>query len=259
VTVSKSFTRNGQTNQQVVVSDVIGVGGYSTVLEQDQRYLLKVIDTETGNRRTVGPYVATQAETVRLEIAALDFENQDPQINYEWGASFQNETAPAIDFRFSSDDETTVENLDVEIVQRDGNVTLLDKTFDNPGTVKQELIIPIGTVNAESAVWEVTWTATIGGEQERGSEVVGQSSLGVPVPEMSQGVLTAMSVLFILMIAGLFSQANVAAGGVVTSLTAGGLFFVGALPGSASGLLIATALVVSIIAYARNNQEIAPK
>jgi hypothetical protein len=228
------------------------------VLERDQRYVIEVQDTVTGNTRSLGPYVAQQPEEVTLTISALDFEQQEANLGYEWGAEFVNETAPAVEFRFSSDADTTVSSLSVNITDQAGNLTILDTSFTDPTTVTETAVIP-ESVDVSGTVWVVTWQATIDGNDVSGSEVVGPGQLGVTIPQMSQGVLSAVSVLVLLMVAGLFSQANVAAGGVVTALTAGGLYLIGALPPSASGLLVATALVVAIVAYARTNQQIQPQ
>jgi hypothetical protein len=146
----------------------------------------------------------------------------------------------------------------VNITERDGNITLLDTTFDSPGTITESRPIPNGT-ETDSATWVIEWSASIGGQSVSGSEVVGPNTLGVRIPEMSQGVLNLISVLVVLMVGGLFSAANVSVGGIITALVAGGLFFVGAMPGAVSGLLVATALVIAIIAYARTNQEISPQ
>lgn len=262
VVVKKPITRNNQTEFDVIVSDVIGVGGYSTVLERDQRYLLEVRDTETGAVRSLGPYVSTQPEEVTLTISALDFENKEPQLGYEYSSTFENDTAPTVTFAFSSDDDVTVENLQLNITSQDGNLTLVDTSFSKPGTIKESAIVP-SSVDTKGTVFVVEWSAEItrdGSTETVGAtDLVGPGQLGVTIPQMSQPILSAISVLVLLMVGGLFSQANVAAGGIITSLTAGGLYLVGALPGAATGLLVATALVISIIAFARTNQQIAPQ
>jgi hypothetical protein len=260
VTVKKPITRNGTTVYRTVVADILGEGGYTTVLERDQRYLLEVKDTQTGNTRTLGPYVATTSETVTLRISALQFDSVEPDIGYSWGAEYLNQTDPAVKFSWGSQQNTTVEDLTVTITQKGGNKTvILDETYLNPGTFTETAVIPSTVQNPNSSTWLVEWQATIDGDTVRGSSVVGPSQLPVKLPGMSEDVMSMISVFVVLMVGGLFSTANVTVGGIITSLVAGGLWFTGALPDSISGLMIAAALFISIMAHARTNQEVSPR
>jgi hypothetical protein len=260
VTVKKPITRNGTTVYRTVVADILGEGGYTTVLERDQRYLLEVKDTQTGNTRTLGPYVATTSETVTLRISALQFDSVEPDIGYSWGAEYLNQTDPAVKFSWGSQQNTTVEDLTVTITQKGGNKTvILDETYLNPGTFTETAVIPSTVQNPNSSTWLVEWQATIDGDTVRGSSVVGPSQLPVEMPGMSEDVMSMISVFVVLMVGGLFSTANVTVGGIITSLVAGGLWFTGALPDSISGLMIAAALFISIMAHARTNQEVSPR
>lgn len=260
VTVKKPITRNGTTVYRTVVADILGEGGYTTVLERDQRYLLEVKDTQTGNTRTLGPYVATTSETVTLRISALQFDSVQPDIGYSWGAEYINQTDPAVKFSWGSQQNTTVEDLTVTITQKGGNKTvILDETYLNPGTFTETAVIPSTVQNPNSSTWLVEWQATIDGDTVRGSSVVGPSQLPVKLPGMSEDVMSMISVFVVLMVGGLFSTANVTVGGIITSLVAGGLWFTGALPDSISGLMIAAALFISIMAHARTNQEVSPR
>jgi hypothetical protein len=56
----------------------------------------------------------------------------------------------------------------------------------------------------------------------------------------------------ILLVGGLFSQANIGVGTIATALVAGGLWFIGALPAEVSGLAIALALLLGAMTFVRS-------
>jgi len=260
IAVKKPITRNGSTEYEIVVSDIAGEGGYATILQQDQRYLLEVTNTETGNTRSLGPYVATEAQTVNLRIEALDFQFGSEEAGYQWDAAYQNESEPAISFDWETT-SATAETLDVTVTERGGNETvILDKSYTEPEQISELAIIGDSVANPQATTWVVEWEATLAsGDTVSGSAVAGPSQLPVQMPNVPDQVVSVLSILIILLVAGLFSAANVTVGAIVTSLTAGGLWFIGATPGAVTGGLVSLALFVAVIAHLRTNQQIGPR
>jgi hypothetical protein len=260
IAVKKPITRNGSTEYEIVVSDIAGEGGYATILQQDQRYLLEVTNTENGNTRSLGPYVATEAQTVNLRIEALDFQFGSNEAGYQWDAAYENETEPAISFDWKTT-TATAQTLDVTIRERGGDGTvILDESYTEPDQVSELAIIGNSVENPQATTWLVEWEATLAdGNTVSGSAVAGPSKLPVEMPNVPDQVVSVLSILVILLVAGLFSAANVTVGAIVTSLTAGGLWFVGATPGAVTGGLVSLALFVAVIAHLRTNQQISPR
>ena len=262
VLVEKPIDRDGETTYQVVVSDEIGVGDYSTILERDARYRLAVLNEDTDDRRVLGPYISTSAQTVELEVDGVAFDSGDTNIGYEWRADFQNETVPAIKFDFARTDAEEIRAFELTIESRDGEMTLLEEEYGTVDNINEVVDIPESVEDPESKTWVVEWEAEAVSdgdvEEISGGKVVGASQIDVEIPGMSDDVLSVISVLLILLVAGLFSSANVTVGGIVTSLTAGGLWFVGATPPEVSGILVGTGLFISVIAHLRTNQQVRP-
>lgn len=260
IAVKKPITKNGSTNYEIVASDIAGEGGYATILQQDQRYLLEVTNTETGSTRSLGPYVATEAQTVNLRIEALDFQFGSNEAGYQWDATYENETEPAISFDWKTT-TATAQTLDVTIRERGGDGTVIfDESYTEPEQVSELAIIADSVENPQATTWLVEWEATLAdGNTVSGSAVAGPSKLPVEMPNVPDQVVSVLSILVILLVAGLFSAANVTVGAIVTSLTAGGLWFVGATPGAVTGGLVSLALFVAVIAHLRTNQQISPR
>ena len=262
VLVEKPITRDGETTYQVVVSDEIGVGDYSTIVERDARYRLSILNEDTDNKRVLGPYISTSAQTVELEVDSVAFDSGDTNIGYEWRADYQNETGAAIRFDFARTDADEIRAFELTIESRDGEMTLLEEQYGTVDNINEVVDIPDSVDDPESKTWVVEWEAEAvsGGEVENisGGKVVGADQLDVQIPGVGDDVMNVVSVLLILLVAGLFSAANVTVGGIVTSLTAGAMWFIGATPPEISGILIGTGLFISVIAHLRTNQQVRP-
>ena len=262
IIVEKPITRDGETAYQTVVSDQSGPAGYSTVLERDSRYRLAVINEQTGERRVLGPYVTTSSETVNLEVDEVQFDSGGADIGYEWRADYINESSPSVRFDFQAEPDREIRDFELRITSRDGEIELINESYGTVDSVSETVAIPDDIEEPESQTWEVEWTAETDDGDEvttiSGGEIVGPDQMPVELPGVTDDVLHVVSVLIILLVAGLFSSANVTVGGVVTSLTAGGLWFVGATPPGVTGMFIATGLFVSIIAHLRTNQQVRP-
>ena len=246
VFVQKPITQDGETDYEVVVADEIGSGGYTTRLEQGQRYLIEVENVETGQTRNLGPYVASESETVTLDVGTLEFSFEDEDVGYRWHAEYVNvsEDETAIDFVFESTDQE-IDELQWTITERGGDEEVIADEIELGTTFVNERYFVDDDDNITTYV--VEWQATIGDEEIEGSTIVGPDQVPVGIPGVPDEVLHVVTVLLIFLVAGLFSAANVHIGAIVVSLLAGVFWFIGMLPGGVSGILIALALFISVI------------
>ncbi|WP_435551950.1 hypothetical protein [Natrinema sp. CGMCC1.2065] len=253
ILIQKPVDRNGSTTYETVVGDVFGTGEFSTVLERDQRYLIEVEDMDSGRIRELGPYVATASENVVLEVDQLDYEFEDEDVGYRWNASYV-EGSDAIDFVYDTD--RGFDELEVKIVERGGDTVIASETWTNGESIQERFPVPDEVQNPNATTYRVEWSATVtdpDGEMSdvNGSTVIGPG-LGDPTEGIGDRVLELVAILIILLVAGLFSAANVGIGGVVTSLTAGLFWMLGVLPGVVSGIMIVVALMLSVLWMVRN-------
>jgi hypothetical protein len=257
VFVKKPITRNGTTTYQTVVADIAGFSGFSTTLEQDQRYLLEVKNIDTGEVRQVGPYVARVSETVRLKIDQLDFEfaSDDNSVPYDWSFDVINSTdGAAVDVAFGATER--IDKLDV-VVHKRGNESLvvLNRSFRNyNGTINVRRIIPDTVENPEDKAWVVDWSGSVGGDNVGGSELAGRD-LAISPSGMPQDILSIVGIFLIMIVGGLFSAANLTVGAIVVALVSGALWTVGVIPPGVSGLFIAVALAVGVMFHARRGPQ----
>lgn len=254
VFVLKAITQNGQTEYKPIVSDLLGVGGWTTTLAKDERYIVELEDPQTGDRRQVGPYVARISERVPIEIEefSFDFSGEVGDIGYQWNAKYLNTSSvePAVDFVFSADQ--TIEKLTVEIRHQHTDEVILSETFRNyNGPIDLRAGIPDKYEDPDQTNWVVDWNATINGDTIESTTLVGDGRLQPNTPGLGDRVLSIVGVLVIFIVAGLFSQANVSVGAISTSLVAGGLWFVGIIPSSVSGIFIAISLMIGVMYHIR--------
>ena len=257
ILVEKPITKDGETSYEVIAGDDYGSQGFSTVLASDQRYRTIVENTETGARQSLGPYVASQSETVRLNVDSIDFDTEVEDIGYRWSANYQNETEPRVSFNFEADN--SIRDLSVTIRERGGDESvLLTETYTDVQQVSE--IADLGDVeNPDETTYVVEWEAVVVDEngetfEVSGTEVVGASQMPIDIPGVGDSVLHVVSVLLLFLVGGLFSAANVEIGGIVVSLTAAAFWFIGMLPGAVSGLFIAAALLLSIMWMVRSQR-----
>ena len=253
ILIQKPIEYNGTTEYQTVIGDTIGAGEFSTILERDQRYKIAVEDIESGDIRELGPYVATASENVVLEVDELEYEFKNEGIGYRWNATYLNETGPALDFAIDTDHG--FETLSVTVTNTGTGEVVAQESWANGQTIQER--IDIATTDSKSTTYSVEWSATVkdgsgGTEDVSGSVVIGPDGMEVGLDGVHDRVIELVAILVILLVAGLFSAANVAIGGVVTSITAGLFWFAGFLPGAVSGISIALALMLSVMWMVRN-------
>lgn len=255
VEIQKALEINGTTEFRTVVGDRLGSPAFSTVLEQGARYGITVFDGQ-GNQRELGPYEATSPQLVNLEIDDVQLGGSDftDTQQYRVGADFVNDSVPSIQTVIEPLGAVKIDRFEYRIYPR-GNESneIANETIINlQGTLSDRTPIPssIDRPDLETFVFEFSVTAN--GTTTEGSELIGSSQSQVAFGGIPTTILHAVGMGMILLVGGLFSQANVGVGAIATSLVAGGLWFIGALPASVSGIAIALALLLGVLTFARS-------
>ena len=256
VFVKRAVDSGDGLSYETIVADDLGVDGYTTTLEKDQRYVIEVENKDTGEIRRLGPYVASISEQVTLKVDNIQFSYVDEGLGYQWGGEYINDSGQeSVRFSFAMiEDEDQFESLSVQIYQRgDETNILLDESYQNQNSITDIALVPENIEGEQNKTFVIEWEATIDGETVKGSDIVGPDQIPVGVEGVPDDVMKVVSVFLILIVGGLFSVANVEIGAIVVSLFSGLMWIVGFLPGSVSGILIATALLLSVIMYTRTS------
>jgi len=245
VYVEKPITVNNETQYQILTSDRFGANGFTTTLEKDVRYELR-IKNEQGTVAQLSTYRPTVSETVNLQPSAASVtapENQAVgyEINYDKDA--ETVTVEYVD----PADQT--EELTVEIVSKDGENTLKSaQTYDNPSSLS--LSVPTnGTLN--KSYW-VNLTGTRSGEDITVTETIGPEKAILTPSVLPGGWQQLLGGMAILLIAGVFSSLNAGVGVLITSLFGGLLWFFGLMSGLASGSAVALSIGVATLNLLRS-------
>ena len=251
---------DGELIYRTVAADEAGSGGFTPVLAEDGRYTIRV-RSQDGAERDLGPYEPVPNDFVELEPSAIEFDVTDDDGRYQFSTDFDDDEG-VITFTWAPGEEYLdeggrVTNLELEIYDRSGDLVRSER-YGSVSSVRELLAeAPAGG----SVEFEATFEDPDGEEiTVSGSDTAGPGQMLVDFGEAPGLAITIMSVIVVLLVGALFSAANVAVGAIVTSLTAGGFYFVGALPSEVSGGLIGLAIFVSILNYVgRARQDAIPR
>lgn len=238
-------TDNG-TKFVAVAGDRVGLNGFDTILERDQRYRVIVTDPESGSQRELGAFTPTQSEQVTLTVEDVEFNSVAQVEGLEWAATYQRNDDSQDQIRFVFRDTLDTQSLEYRIHER-GNESnqLVSATASGNVTVTQP--VPSGQ---ENTVWVVNWSATRGsGEQLSASRPVSTGRLPVG-PGLAPEWQTLAAMLGLFVVAGLFGAASPGIGGIAVAATGGMFFLLGWLPDSTGGIMVALALFIAVLAYA---------
>ena len=238
-------TDNG-TRFVAVAGDRVGLNGFDPILERDQRYRVIVRDPTSGAQRELGEFTPTATEPVTLTVQDVVFDSSSDVEGVEWTARYTSvdQGGDEIEFIFRSKYDT--QSVDYQIVERgnESNV-LLDASATGNVTVTEPV-----PPSEEGTVWRVKWTAsTQDSGTLSGSRVVSSSRLPVG-PALGDRWQTAIAMISLIVVAGLFGAANPGVGGIAVAGTGGVFFVLGWLPDSTGGLMVVLALFVAVLAYA---------
>ena len=240
--VQRPITRDGSTFYETVAADDFGPNGFTTTIEADQRYRL-LLRNNQGDERILEPYSAAVDESVTLDVDSVSY-RLDVEEEFGWQFVVEGEedenTQNTVRFALSDESQET-ENVNVKIYERgnESNV-LLDETYDGPFG---DLTVTQQVPESENATqWAVEWSATRGGEEITAQRFAGER--GIVNISMPDWLEHALSVIIILLVAGLGSQVNAPTVGVGVVFVASVLWFIGWLPTAVTGGVLAFALAI---------------
>lgn len=245
IVLERPIDEGNGTRYVPVAGDRVGLNGFDTILERDQRYRVTVTDPDSGSQRQLGEFTPTQSEQVTLTVADVEFDSVSQTDGLEWGASYQTveDGSDTVEFVFRDQFET--QTVAYEIVER-GNDSNVLATGTASGNVTISEPVPAGE---RETVWVVRFNATRGnGETLSASRPVSTSRLPVG-PGLAGEWQVVVSMLTLFVVAGLFGAANPGVGGIAVAGTGGFLFFLGWLPDSTGGIMVALALFIAVLAY----------
>jgi hypothetical protein len=236
---------NGSTEYVAVTGDRIGLNGFDAILEEGQRYRVTVRDPESGAERRLGEFTATASESVTLTVEDIVFDSVSDVSGLDWAAEYVRNENQADEVRFVYRDSAGTATLSYEIVERGNESNVLVSGSATGNVTVTESVPPSET----DTVWQVSWTATRNdGETLSGSRVVSSGRLPVG-PGLAPEWQTALAVVGLFVIAGLFGAANPGVGGIAVASTGGFFYLLGWLPDSTGPLMVLLALFVAVLSY----------
>jgi len=243
ITVLRPININNETQYRAVAGDRVGINGFDTVLERDQRYRIQVRDPG-GDVRQLGELTPTQSEQINLQIQEVVFDSESNIDGLEWAATYENEgTEDTIKFDYY--DEIGTESLNVTIYERGNksNNTLVDQSYI--GNVSLSEPVP-----DNSTVWVVEWDATrTNGDEISSKRQVSASRLPVDTPGLDDKWQNISAMLSLFVVGGLFSRANAQVGAISVASLGGMFWMIGWLPPSTTGLMVAVAILIAVLSY----------
>lgn len=228
-----------------VAGDRVGLNGYDTILERDQRYRVIVTDPDSGARREVGEFTPTQSERVTLSVEDIEFDSVSDTSGIDWTARYIQNENDADEIQFVFRDSQPTQRLEYRIVERGNSSNVLVNDTASGNVTVTETVPP----GEEDTVWDVSWDLTRGsGETVSASRPVSTSQLPVG-PGLASEWQTVFSLIGLFVVAGLFGAANPGVGGIAVAGTGGVFFLLGWLPDTTGGIMVALAMFVAVLAY----------
>jgi len=247
IVLERPIDINGTTQFEPVAGDRIGINGFDTILERDQRYRVIVRDPQTGGTRQLGEFTPTQSEQITLQVQDVEFDSEADVGGLEWAADYRSNENSADEVRFVFRDTEDTQSLSYTIHER-GNESNVLASGSATGNVTIVEPVPPGE---ETTVWTVSWNATRGdGEQLSATRPVSDDNLPVGPSGLPQQWQIIISMLLLFGVAGLFGAANPGVGGIAVAVVGGFFFLAGWLPDATGGLMVLLALFIAVLSYA---------
>jgi len=246
ILIERPITDGNDTRFVAVAGDRVGLQGFNPILEEGQRYRIRVRDPASGRERQLGAFTPTVSERVTLEVTDVEFNSVSEVSGLEWTARYaEGENQDTIEFILR--DTLPTQSLEYEIYPRgEPNNTLVADTATGNVTVSEP--VPPGQ---NDTVYIVAFNLTRGsGETVSAQRPVSSDSLPVGPEGLPQNWQTIIAMLVLVGVAGLFGAANPGVGGIATALTGGVFFVLGWLPDSTGGLMVGLALMIAVMSYA---------
>lgn len=227
-------TRNSikRNEWETMAADVFGQDGWTTTLQGDQRYRLR-IKNEDGDVAVLGEYTSGLSdETVALSVGQLNGTLEEQDGYFHNGTYVEDPGGDFIRFRFRDDTDSTT-NMDITIheYQNESNV-IFTGSFAGPHgnlTVTEPLTAP-----QQNKSWVINYTADRNGEQITADLIVskGQRPKLGDIPWWLQQFIAIFSIFLVI---GLASQANAQIGAFTGALVGAMFYWIGFLPAEVGG------------------------
>lgn len=247
--IQRPINESGTRTWRTVAGDEFGVAGVTEWLQVDQRYRL-VLRNDQGDRRVLGRYTPTAAESVPLQVGSVSADPGEADDVFAWSASYQNTTAgPQVRFEYL-DEQNATDRIHLRIHARhdESNELLANTTYQGP---IGELVVVEGVPESENETsWVVKATIERNGESITAREIVSPGKRDV-APGVPQWLQLTIAYGFILMTAGMFSRYNAPLGAVVTAAEGGIFWYLGFLDGAVGLGVVLLAMILSGIMYIR--------
>ena len=245
IILSRPLEINGTTEFVAVAGDRVGLNGFDPLLERDQRYRVTVRNPATGAERVLGEFTPTAAETVTLTVQDVEFDSVAEVQGLDWTARYLSNEDSADEVEFIFRDAFPTQSLSYEIVARDDNSTVLASGTATGNVTVREPVPP----GESDTIWVVSWETTrTNGETLSASRQVSSSRLP-GAPELGDRWQTAIAMISLFVVAGLFGAASPGVGGIAVASVGGVFFFIGWLPDSTGGLMVVLALFIAVLAF----------
>lgn len=244
IIVDRPINRSGTTQYATITSAAPGLNGLDVTLEEGQRYRITV-RSPGGETRQIGSYEATATERVTLQIesGAFDASQSVEGVNFDASWLEPSEGGPAIAASVRS---SNLRSSQIKIRYASNGTLLADRPFSGNASI------------SFPAKNETQYNVTMIGTTTNGETVSvtrqvssGQIPTGGAIDSKWQELI-AMAVL--LVVAGLFTRANAGIGAIATASVGGIFWFVGWFSGVATGLTVAVALMIGVLAYAKQQR-----
>ena len=245
ILIERPIEEGNDTRFVAVAGDRVGLQGFNPVLEQGQRYRIRVRDPTSGRERQLGAFTPTVAEQVTLEVTDVEFDSVSETDGLEWAARYQDgENQDTIEFILRDDEPT--QSLEYRIYPRgQPNNTLVSDTATGNVTVSE----PVPPAQNDS-VFVVAFNLTRGsGETISAQRQVSSDQLPVGPSGLDQNWQTIIAMLVLVGVAGLFGAANPGVGGIATAMVGGVFFLLGWLPDDTGRLMVGLAIFIAVLSY----------
>jgi len=242
--IQKPIEINGNTRYQTIVADRFGVEGVTATLEEGQRYSLAV--SSDSDSQTVGPYRAAVSETVDVQPGTSEILQDVGEEAYKNGwykeSVLKNTT---LEYAYSDLEEET-DKLVIYIHERgnESNQLTANQTYLDIGNATGQVSL---SVNESKKEWVVKYVVTRNGETYvLRDQLANTKDLTLPI---DSGWQLTFGIALLILFAGAFSVLNARIGAVIVSLVGGLLWWIGFLGTATTGIAVAVAIFLSILAY----------
>jgi len=245
ILIERPVTVDNDTRFVAVAGDRVGLQGFNPVLEQGQRYRIRVRDPTSGRERQLGAFTPTVSERVTLEVTDVEFDSVSDTDGLEWTARYvEGDNQDSIEFILR--DSQPTQSVEYKIYPRgQPNNTLVSDTATGNVTISE----PVPPSQNDS-VFIVEFDLERGnGETVSAQRPVSSDSLPVGPSGLAQNWQTIIAMVILVAVAGLFGAANPGVGGIATAMTGGVFFLLGWLPDDTGGLMVGLALMIAVLSY----------